>query len=74
MYELRWLEKETGKKLQNEWGYYYDETVQVLQYRVKYDSNIYAGMGPWPDNIRQMVWSDWKDVPVVIENESKGTV
>lgn len=69
MFDLRWLEKNTGKRLQNEWGYYYDETVQVLQYRIKYDKNIYAGNGPWPDDMRQMVWSEWRDVPVVVEEK-----
>lgn len=67
MYELRWLERDTGKRLQDEWGYYYDETAKILQYRVKYDSNIYAGLGPFPEVLKAMVWSDWKDVPVVYE-------
>jgi hypothetical protein len=33
--EIRWCERKTGKKLMNDWGYYYDETVIVLQYRDK---------------------------------------
>lgn len=35
--ELRWLERPTGKRLMNEWGYYYDETVKELQWRVGSD-------------------------------------
>lgn len=72
MYELRWLERKTGKKLQNEWGFYYDETVQVLQSRCMYDKTIYAGMGPHGDFLKETAWSDWKDVPVVNEDEAKG--
>lgn len=49
MTELRWCEQKTGKKMMNDWGYYYDETVKVLQYR----------------NLVNDQWSDWKDVPIV---------
>lgn len=65
--EFRWLNRKTGKRLMNEHGYYYDETVRVLQYRVYYDATIYAGMGPNGDFLKQMVWSDWTDVPEVDE-------
>lgn len=66
-YQLRWLNRKTGKRLMNENGYYYDETIRVLQSRVYYDSTIYAGMGPNGDFARQMVWSEWQDVPEVNE-------
>lgn len=68
-FELRWLERKTGKQLMNEWGYYYEETVQVLQVRHKYDTTIYAGVGPNGDFRRELVWGEWGDVPVVEENE-----
>lgn len=67
MFELRWLERKTGKRSMNEHGYYYDETVRVLQYRQKYDKTIYSGLGPHGDFLKELVWSDWVDVPTVEE-------
>jgi hypothetical protein len=32
MIQLRWLVVETGKRLMNEWGYYYMETERILQW------------------------------------------
>lgn len=69
-YELRWLIRKTGKRGMNEYGYYYDETVRVLQYRVYYDATIYAAIGPNGDFARQMMWSEWQDVPEV-EDDAK---
>lgn len=66
-YELRWLNRKTGNRPMNEHGYYYDETVRILQYRVYYDTTIYAGIGQNGDFLKQMVWSDWTDVPEVDE-------
>jgi hypothetical protein len=65
--ELRWLNRKTGKTLQNEHGFYYDETVKILQFRQYYDKTIYAGMGPHGDFLKQMIWSDWIDVKEVNE-------
>lgn len=64
MIELRWLERKTGKQAMNEWGFHYDETVIVLQQRVRY------GQDRWvPDHgvVTENVWSDWADIPVVEE-------
>ena len=69
MFELRWLESKTGKRLQNEWGFYYDETETVLQYRHKVPVTDYQSY----DGDRYRVtyeWSEWRDVPT-IENFSK---
>lgn len=55
MFELRWLEKETGRQLQNDWGYFYYETTKVLQYR-----QLISGA--------ESIWSEWKDVPTISEN------
>lgn len=60
MFELRWLEKETGKTLQNEWGYFYKETIKVLQYRQKTKNTLYKEEG----TIEQIGWSPWMDVPI----------
>jgi hypothetical protein len=67
MIELRWLERKTGKTLMNDWGYYYDETDRVLQYRQKVDTNIYAGFNRPEKFMPNMQWSEWKDVPIVKE-------
>lgn len=37
----------------------------VLQYRVKFNKTVYAGLGPFPETTVEMVWSDWIDVPYV---------
>jgi hypothetical protein len=49
--DMRWLEKTTGKTLQDDSGYYYPETERVLQIRSRQDS--------------ASVWTDWEAVPVV---------
>lgn len=67
-YELRWLHRKTGVQAMNENDYYYDETVRVLQYRVYYDATIYGSIGPDGDFLKQMVWSEWQDVPEVDED------
>ena len=33
MFEIRWAERETGKQLMNDWGYFYPETTKVLEFR-----------------------------------------
>jgi hypothetical protein len=57
--ELRWVSRKTGHQ-------YLDGTVvkdvreQVLQYRQEYDPG-----GSYP----QLWWSDWQDVPTVMEED-----
>jgi len=65
--ELRWIKRKTGNQLMNDHGFYYDETVKVLQFRIYYDKTIYGGMGPHGDFLKQMVWSEWTDVREVDE-------
>ena len=67
-YELRWLNRKTGVRLMNEHGYYYDETVRILQYRVYYDATIYSAIASNGDFLKEMVWSEWQDVPEVDED------
>jgi hypothetical protein len=64
MFELRWLEKETGRQLQNDWGYFYMETVKVLQYRKLVSTPEYKEDGVLTIN----KWSDWMDVPIHVES------
>jgi len=66
-FELRWLERKTGKQKMNEHGYYYEDTMQVLQYRQKYYKTLYGSLGPHGDFLTELAWSDWEDVPVVTE-------
>lgn len=54
MIELRWLIRSLS-----------DSSEKILQYRQQYDSTIYAGMGQFPESAKQIVWSEWKDVPEV---------
>lgn len=56
MTELRWL-------IRPGW----DGPEKILQYRQKYDATIYSSIAPNGDYPKEMVWSDWKDVPVVID-------
>ena len=42
---------------------------KVLQYRQLVDTNVYTGMGPFPESLRNMQWSPWKDVPLVAERD-----
>lgn len=70
-FELRWVERETGKTLMNEQGFYYPETVHVLQYRTYNPSNYFSnlcGVGP-SEEIFEHHWSDWIDVPTVKEKK-----
>lgn len=64
MFELRWLEKETGRQLQNEWGYFYMETVRILQYR----NHITVKEYKEDDTSTINKWSEWRDVPIHIES------
>lgn len=63
MIELRWLERKTGNTLRNEWGYYYEETVMVLQQRVRYHQERWVPDGGEP--VKELAWTDWADIPVV---------
>lgn len=67
MFDIRWIEKSTGKKLMNEHGFYFDETARVLQYRYKYNKTMYSyAPNPIPSEDKfEVVWSDWQDVPVI---------
>lgn len=68
MYELRWCERKTGKKLQNEHGFYYDETVKVLQYRTQKQITDYSFIDPITKKYFSYAgWTSWKDVPTSIE-------
>jgi hypothetical protein len=64
MFELRWLEKETGRQLQNEWGYFYMEIVKILQYRYIKPITEYRENNALTIN----KWSEWIDVPTYIES------
>lgn len=59
MFELRW------KKAHSPEDFGLDGSRWVLQQRFKYDATIYAGLGPFPESHKQMVWSEWADVPFV---------
>ena len=65
MIELRWLEQNTGKRLMNEWGYYYDETTKVLQWRtqvVYHRDRVVDGNAVI---MEELVWTPWRSVPTV---------
>jgi hypothetical protein len=77
MVELRWLTRKTGDRVINKYGFFKDNEITVLQYRQVVDKTIRAGMpgieygAPWgqvPPINQHWDWSDWKDVPTVIEN------
>lgn len=51
MIELRWLVN--------------NDNSRRLQYRQKVDTTTYAGLGPFPDSMKNMQWSTWADVPEV---------
>ena len=44
---------------------YYCKNTNILQFRSTYQSYIDCG----PDSIKTERWSEWTDVPVVIEEE-----
>jgi hypothetical protein len=54
MVELRWF-------IRQGW----DGPEKVLQQRQQIDMNVYAGNGPFPDTMKNMQWSEWKDIPTV---------
>ena len=54
MIEIRWLVR-AG----------WDGPERILQFRQKIDMTVYAGNGPFADSLKNMQWSEWKDVPVV---------
>jgi len=72
MIELRWLEQKTGKRLMNESGYYYDETVKVLQYRtqVVYHRDTLNASGLAMGTREELVWTPWYTVPTVEDTGS----
>jgi hypothetical protein len=52
MIELRWVRRNTGNRVLNEYGFFRDEVEQVLQYRQELDTTPYE-------------WTEWQDVPVL---------
>jgi hypothetical protein len=70
MVELRWLTRKTGDKVINKYGFFKDNETTVLQYRQVVDKTIRAGMWSTEDVLQTAnhQWSDWLDVPTVIEN------
>ena len=56
MFELRWAERETGKQLMNEWGYYYPETIKTLEFRARYHT-------PFAGSNVTTEWTEWQEVP-----------
>ena len=71
MFELRWLEVETGKTLMDEYGYFYKETTKILQYRQRISTTEYSqvhesGSGGFVTSSR---WTDWQAVPNVVSAE-----
>lgn len=73
MFEIRWLQQDTGKTAMNEWGYYEPVVIRVLQFRYKYQRVAYGynpGIIASQDNY-ETVWSDWTDVPVVVTSKEK---
>lgn len=66
-FELRWLERETGRQLMNEHGYYYREIERVLQYRIRETVTDYKLSLDDGTYLTTTVWTAWTDVPTVRE-------
>lgn len=70
--QMRWLKKPTGKTKMDEWGYYQQEEVVVLQYRTMYNETIYTIQHEYADVVgnqqQKCKWGEWRDVPTVIES------
>jgi hypothetical protein len=54
MIEMRWLVRPG-----------WDGPEKILQYRQKQDVTNYSTLTTNGDYLKEMVWSDWKDVPTV---------
>ena len=69
MIQMRWLKRNTGKIVYNQFGLESLETITVLQYRVYMDHAVYAlpAGSPRPTGHEDMRWSQWMDVPTVDE-------
>jgi hypothetical protein len=65
MIELRWLEQNTGKRLMNEWGYYYPETTKTLQYRTQVVYHRDRVVDGDAVIMEELVWTPWRSVPTV---------
>lgn len=75
MIEMRWLKRNTGRVIYNQYGLETLETTTVLQYRVYIDHATYAlpaGV-PRPKGHEDMRWSQWQDVPTVDETSARAT-
>ncbi len=57
--ELRFVERETGKTLVDEFGYFQKETIHVLQQK-------WVGDDYTVDN-KPLIKTEWRDVPLVKE-------
>lgn len=53
MIEMRWFVKLNG--------------VKVLQMRQQIDQTVYAGFPPPGQFVKHLVWSEWSDVPEVVD-------
>lgn len=68
--ELRWLERQTGKTLMNEQGYYYQETVKILQYRNRLTVTDYSNYDTVAGDFgKTLTWTEWMDVPNIEEKK-----
>lgn len=56
MFELRWAERETGRKTMNEHGWFENETITKLEYRARYNT-------PFAGSAQMTEWTDWQEVP-----------
>jgi hypothetical protein len=52
MIELRWITRHIQ-----------DGSEKVLQYRQQVQKTIYYAVGVVPEEVKETVWSAWKDVP-----------
>ena len=74
MIEMRWLVYEDEELIPNDvYGMWVGKPVTTktvlkkkLQYRQQYDPTIYAGLNPFPAMQSNKVWSEWRDVPEVM--------
>lgn len=72
MFELRWLERKTGERGMNEWGYYYDKTERILQVRHRMRVTDYSVVEQVETHrAHTWVWGEWTDIPVIEEVNGK---
>ena len=68
--ELRWLDRNAYKMSADGRLIPYKE--KVLQYRKLYDNTVYAhdASGAITQVNKKLVWSEWMDVPTVVEGSN----